>query len=425
MEPIIAYYNGYDEDGRLLSQHGRVEYLTTMRYIERYLAPGARVIEIGAGTGRYSHAIARAGYQVDAVELVAHNIEQFRRNMQPGAPVTIRQGDATDLSFAADDSYDITLLLGPMYHLFTEAEKLRALSEAMRVTKPSGVLFVAYCIADASILHYGFIGGHIHELIARGMVETEGFRASSEPSDLFELHRKEDIDRLMAHFDAERLHYVATDLYTNHMRDAVDGMDARTFELYMRYHFAICERADMAGLTNHSLDIVRKRQPSTLEQEIADYNALPVVFEGFIEPEHLTDGEIALVATVKTPAVPERARVPAYRFSIRKDGAHIGNVSLRIGYTDELYYGGQIGYDVDEAHRGRGYAVRACRLLGRVLRAHGMEKALITNDVDNHASRRVCEKLGARFLRTAELPEDHPLYREGQRYVNVYEWVVE
>ena len=67
---LVDFYETYEEDSRLASRHGSVEFLTTMRYVERYLRPGHRILEIGAGTGRYSHALARRGYQVDAVELV-------------------------------------------------------------------------------------------------------------------------------------------------------------------------------------------------------------------------------------------------------------------------------------------------------------------------------------------------------------------
>ena len=88
---LERYYESYDEEGRLLTRHGQVEYLTTMRYIHRYLRPGMRVLEIGAATGRYSHALAREGYCVDAVELVEHNIELFRQNTQPGERVTVTQ----------------------------------------------------------------------------------------------------------------------------------------------------------------------------------------------------------------------------------------------------------------------------------------------------------------------------------------------
>ena len=67
------------------------------------------------------------------------------------------------------------------------------------------------------------------------------------------------LDKLMDSFSVERLHYAATDLYTNYMRDTVDAMDDKTFALYLSYHFSICERSDMVGITHHSLDIFHKK----------------------------------------------------------------------------------------------------------------------------------------------------------------------
>lgn len=167
------------------------------------------------------------------------------------------------------------------------------------------------------------------------------------------------------------------------------------------------------------------REDWDIRREMDFYNALPVDFQDFIEPGELTDGEISLVLAKKSPAIPEKKWVPSYEFDIVKGGAKIGHVGLRIGYTDGLYYGGQIGYGVDEAFRGRGYAGRACELIKPVMRAHGMKIALITNDVNNAASRRVCEKLGARHVRAAALPEWHDLYRDGHRMENVFEWVID
>lgn len=95
---LTNYYERYDEEGRLISKHGMVEYITTMKYIEKYLKPNMRVLEIGAATGRYSHALAQKGHRVDAVELVEHNIEIFKQNTIVGEPVTITQGNAMDLS---------------------------------------------------------------------------------------------------------------------------------------------------------------------------------------------------------------------------------------------------------------------------------------------------------------------------------------
>ena len=257
-EALTAYYSGYDEEGRLASRHGSVEFLTTMRYIERYLQPGMRILEIGAATGRYSHTLARMGYAVDAVELVQHNIDIFQKNTQPGENVTIRQGNAKDLHFLEDETYDVTLLLGPMYHLFTVEEQLQALSEALRVTKKGGILMAAYCGNDATMVQYCFGRGMLKEKRYQDLVDAVTFKASSDPAELFELYRREDIDELMSHFAVKRLHYVGTDMATNYMRACIDEMDDDFFATYLRYHFTICERSDMVGVSHHILDISRK-----------------------------------------------------------------------------------------------------------------------------------------------------------------------
>jgi len=255
---LKAFYEGYDEDGRLNSRYGRVEFLTTLRYVEKYLKPGMRILEIGAGTGKYSHHFARQGYRVDAVELMEHNIAQFRRNTKPCEKVTVRQGNAVDLRDFADNTYDITLLLGPMYHLFSEKEKLQALSEAIRVTKKDGVIFVAYCGNDASILQFCFLRGMLKDARYRRLVDPVTFKAGSDPAELFELHRKEEIEALRGHFAVTPLHYVAADGFANYMRQPLADMDEELYNLYLQYHFATCERQDMVGYSNHILDIFRK-----------------------------------------------------------------------------------------------------------------------------------------------------------------------
>ncbi len=257
---IVDFYNNYDEENRLKLKHGTVEFLTTMRYIEKYIKSGDCVLEIGAGTGRYSHALARQGYRVDAVELVEHNIEVFRKNALPTENITVTQGNALDLSAFPDDKYDITLLLGPLYHLYNIKDKRQALREAIRVTKPGGVIFAAYVISDGCLLDDGFHRGNfdVAKYIETGLIDADTFATKSEPKDLFELVRKEDIDALMSIFPTTRLHYVASDGCAPFMREAIDKMDNDTFELYLKYHFATCEREDLMGVTSHSIDIFRK-----------------------------------------------------------------------------------------------------------------------------------------------------------------------
>lgn len=260
MHYLNEFYSHYDEDGRLSKKHGSVEFLTTMRYIGKYIKPGDRVLEVGAGTGRYSHALARQGYTVDAVELIGHNIDVFQNNTQPGENISITQGNALDLSAFSDNTYDITLLLGPLYHLYTKEDKRQALREAIRVTRPGGVIFAAYVISDGCLLDEGFLRGNINvaEYVKTGLLDGETFAAKSEPKDLFELVRKEDVDELMRDFPTTRLHYVASDGCALLLRYAIDAMDDDAFALYLNYHFATCERADLLGVTSHALDVFRK-----------------------------------------------------------------------------------------------------------------------------------------------------------------------
>ena len=257
-EYLSEYYKVKDENNRLVSKCGMIEYLTTMKYIDKYLKPEMCVLEIGAATGRYSHALAQKGYKVDAIELVESNIETFKRNTLKDENISITQGDAVDLSVFKSNTYDLTLLLGSMYHLFTVEDKLKALSEAIRVTKKGGIIFVAYCMSDPTILNFGFKKGEIFDVINKGMVNIETFETLSRPQDIIELSRKEDIDSLRNKFNVKQLHFVASDGYANHMKEIINEMDDKMYNLYIKYHLATCERQDMVGYSHHTLDIFRK-----------------------------------------------------------------------------------------------------------------------------------------------------------------------
>jgi len=180
---------------------------------------------------------------------------------------------------------------------------------------------------------------------------------------------------------------------------------------------------------NEIINLPQYKNEEEVAKEIDYYNSLPYVFDDFIDVPTLTDGVIELVCLAKQPANFELKYVPGYDFAICEDGEKVGRINYRVGYggglyNSNLYYGGQIGYDVDEAHRGNGYAVRACRLLAPIAKAHNMDVLLITNHINNHASMRVCEKLGANLVSVVRLPEWTDMYKEGSRFQNIYEWNV-
>ena len=118
-----------------------------------------------------------------------------------------------------------------------------------------------------------------------------------------------------------------------------------------------------------------------------------------------------------------RNRFPAYNFNIKEINSDVilGEISLRLGFNGNIYYGGHIGYSVRLEFRNMGIATIAVGILLQTARKHGFGKLIITNEYMNKASRRVCEKSGAKLVRIAELPEWHDLYVEGQRFVSIYE----
>ena len=261
MDYLNDYYGQYDEDGRLnRNRRGELEYLTTMGYIQAYLKPGDRVLEVGAGTGRYSLTIAELGAEVTAVEPVKHNLEILRGKIVSGQDVTALEEAAENLSMLESGSYDMTLLLGPMYHLATEEQRMQAMAEAIRVTKPGGVIMVAYCIAEGSILKYGFGQHNIAQLIGSGQLSPRDFGFRNQPEDVFMMLRKADIDRMMRGFPVQRMHYVAVDGAGYFMQDMLERLSEEEFQLYLTYHLTVCEQEDLVGATGHSLDIMRKTQ---------------------------------------------------------------------------------------------------------------------------------------------------------------------
>ena len=120
------------------------------------------------------------------------------------------------------------------------------------------MLFIAYCMVDSSIIQYAFGRNIWKELVEKKLLNPETFEARSTPEELFEIIRREHIDQINQGFPVRRLHFVGTDMYTNYFRAMIDAMDEETFAFYLKYHFCICERQDMVGLSNHTLDILQK-----------------------------------------------------------------------------------------------------------------------------------------------------------------------
>ena len=260
MTELELYYNKFNEEKRLDSRHGQVEFITSMKYIHKYLdqmdkpKSEIRILDVGAATGRYSVPLSDEGYDVTAVELVKHNLARLKAK---GSAVKAYQGNAMKLKRFEDNSFDAVLVFGPMYHLHEREEKLKALSEAKRVTRPGGIIFVAYIMNEYSVITYAIKEKHIKEAVETGMLD-ESFHCTKTANELYSFVRTEDIASLNEEIGLKRMQVVAADGAANYIRPFLNALDEDEFKYYIEYHLSTCEREDLLGASGHLVDILSK-----------------------------------------------------------------------------------------------------------------------------------------------------------------------
>ncbi len=253
---LIEYYNKFNENKRLDRRHGIVEYTTAMKYIKRYLKKfnNPQIIDIGAGTGKYSIELANMGYNVTAVELVKHNLMTIKKN---STKVNTILGNAINLKKIKDNSYDIVILFGPMYHLISDEDKIKALNEAKRITKPNGYIFISYYMNEYAIIKHGFMEKKIKESIKNGLVD-KNFYITPKNTDLYSMVRLEDINKYKNIVGLKRVKILSQDGPTDYIRKYINDLDEEEFSIYINYHLSICERKELLGSSSHILDILKK-----------------------------------------------------------------------------------------------------------------------------------------------------------------------
>lgn len=258
IEMLNTFYNRIDEDVRLCeNRHGQLERFTTMNYIRQLADSNAKILEIGAGTGNYSIALAKEGYDVTAVELVEHNLEILKRNSEGLRNIQAFQGDALELEQFADNTFDITLVFGPMYHLYDEKDVHRALDEAIRVTKKEGIILVAF-LSVYAILCDNYLNGNFKA----GLEENfdEGYRVRHFEEQLFTGYDIAEFETLFEKKNVQHIKTVAVDGIMELAEGRKDfAMTDEEFKQYAKYHLAICEKRELLGSSSHLLYICKKK----------------------------------------------------------------------------------------------------------------------------------------------------------------------
>lgn len=250
---VDEIYKIYNEDKRLnRSKAARVEFFTTVYHIEKYLKEGHRILDIGAGCGEYSLYFAGKGYRVDAIELSENNVRVFREKITPELPITLSHGNALDLSHYENESFDVVLLFGPLYHLHRPEDRRTAIREALRVLKREGKLFVSFISNDFVVLTEL---SNDPTYLLTGNYDKSSFKLEDFPFVFFTL----DVCReMLAGGGAVIEGEIASDGISELMADRINELDEESYTQYLRYHAYISEKKEFLGMSSHLLFICRK-----------------------------------------------------------------------------------------------------------------------------------------------------------------------
>ena len=253
LERISALYEFFDEDTRLHTKATRIEFLTTLRIINRYIKPGAKIIDIGAGTGEYSLHFAKKGYEVTAVELTSANIQVFKQKLTPELKVDLHQGNACDLSKFPDKEFDIVLVFGPLYHLSSPEDQQKCINEAKRVCKDDGLIFFAFLSNDMVILTANFVENP--DYFKTDQYDHDTFKLKN---GVFVFFTIDDMRKMVEKEGVEIVTAVAQDGLSELLGSQINAMDEESYEQYVKYHFYACEKPELLGHSNHVMLVGKK-----------------------------------------------------------------------------------------------------------------------------------------------------------------------
>ena len=250
-EQIKKYYENYDEDGRLFSDKAHLpEYLTTIRYFDRLFSPNSRILDACAGTGRYSFYLADKGHIVTACDLVEHNADIIRT--KPGADKLAHTAvcNVLDLSQFDDNSFDVVLCMGAMYHLPTDEEKVKAIRECTRICKTNGIVVLSY------LNYYAVVAAEVQPGLGNLDETLVAFEDSSDC-----LWKATTPTKMVGYAQGaglEIIHNIGADGISFVLADKVNAASDEAFEKWMEYIYAHCEEPSIIGYSMHGLLFGRK-----------------------------------------------------------------------------------------------------------------------------------------------------------------------
>lgn len=251
-EEVKDYYENYDEDGRLFRDKAHMlEYLTTIRYFDCLFKPNSRILDPCAGTGRYSFYLANKGHIVTACDLVEHNLSIIRSKLDADKLESINMCNVLDLSKFSDNSYDVVLCMGAMYHLRSNDLREKAIAECVRVCRSGGMVILSY------ITKVGAILANIADDVSN--MDDQIKILDDSDDGIFYFTSPQEIEELSVRCGLERIHNIGSDGMIYNVGWKLNNASEENFNKYIEYHYLTCEDESIVGASLHGLWIGRKQ----------------------------------------------------------------------------------------------------------------------------------------------------------------------
>ncbi len=253
-ERLEAIYDIFDESTRLDSKATKIEFITTVKYIERDLKPGMRILDLGAGTGRYSLYFAEKGYEVVAVEPVKKHVQAMEKAKTDMMNLRVVHGDALEqLKSMESESFDIVLCLGPLYHMQKPADRVACIKEVIRICSSQGRMYFAFINNDMVITTQTML--YDPSYMETGRYDKETFKVEDFP---FVFDTVSGARELLEQSGVIIEKEIASDGMSELLSDKINQMNDETYEQWLRYHLYTCEKPEFLGASNHLLFIGKK-----------------------------------------------------------------------------------------------------------------------------------------------------------------------
>lgn len=262
MNNVVKFYEKYDEDDRLSTNKARkIEFITSVNVLDKYINKSSKVLDEAAGTGAYSFYYSKKGNDVTAFDITPKYIQIIKDKMKKyGCKMTTRVNDATDLSCLESNKFDVVLCMGPMYHLLEYSARKKCMEESLRVLKRGGILAVAYInkyyILQTALGSKKFMKKDFFKKILETGVIKEGEEDCFWTDAYFT--SPEEIEKFAGEFDVKVIDHAAVDGLSPLEREKIDNMTDEEYKVWTDYQLETCRVRSLLGTSNHGLLILKK-----------------------------------------------------------------------------------------------------------------------------------------------------------------------